>query len=79
MVCEKYGSGVGEIVGTGVAVGVESCVAVGSGVSVHVGITVGTGSGEAQAVNINSNKAVNQNLCFMGSPSGLLLYPSQAL
>ena len=79
MVYEKYGSGVGDGVGGRVAVDVESCVAVGSGVSVNGGVAAGTDSPGAQATNTNNSKTVKHDLRFIGSPGGLLLYPSQAL
>ena len=76
---EKYESGVGDSVAGRVAVDVESCVAVGSGVSVNGGVAAGTDGTRAQATNTNNSKTVNHDLRFIGSPGGLLLYPSQAL
>lgn len=57
----KYGSGVGEIVGTKVGVEVGSAVGVGRSVGVDNGVAVGTGISGAQDTTVNTAKLVINN------------------
>ena len=63
----KYGSGVGEIVGTNVGVEVGSAVTVESNVGVENGVAVGMGIAGAQDARVNTAKLVinNNRLIFM--------------
>jgi hypothetical protein len=73
MVYGRYGSGVGESVGGGLEVDVESNVAVGSGGSVDVAVAVGIGTAGAQAINTKNSKTVSQNLRGILSPGRFVI------